>query len=399
MSSQHPEQPTPEERGRPADAEPSAPMPASADEPQAAPSPPPTARFDWRATLRDIGKSMFSGARGALGDLRAAVGHVNPRGLLLGIVGLVAAAYLASGIYVVAPGEAAVVRRFGAVVEPRVGPGLHYRVPWPIDRVDLIDVSTVRRETVGVAAPEDDHEHPEPPARLQALSGDTNVIDIEIVVQYQVRDPAAYLVNVRYAPYRLVRDAVRAAVTSQVTTLPVDDILTTERQALQQAIRTDVQERLDAYNAGLAVVGVNLQKAFPPDDVAAAFTDVNSAREDRARAINEAQGYANSLIPQARGEAEQIGAAAQAYRSDALGQANGGAQAFTALLGEYETNARIYGKDITRYRLYLETLDQIMQRAQVYVVDIRNGGTVNLRLFGNQAAPATPVPAGPQPTP
>lgn len=399
MSAQPPEQPTPESGGPPAEPQPPTPIPALPDEAQPAPVPPPASRFDWRATLLDFGSSVTQGAGAALSDLRAAVGNVNPRGLLLGLLGLLALAYLASGIYVVAPGEAAVVRRFGAIIEPRVSSGLHYRMPWPIDRIDLVDVSTVRRETVGIATPEDDHEHPEPPARLQALSGDTNVIDIEIVVQYQVRDPAAYLVNVRYAPYRLVRDAVRAAVTAQVTTLPVDDILTTERQALQNAIRADVQARLDAYATGLAVVGVNLQKAFPPDDVASAFTDVNSAREDRARAINEAQGYANSLIPQARGEAEQISAAAQAYRSDVLGQANGGAQAFGSLLGEYETNARIYGKQITRYRLYLETLDKIMQRAQVYVVDARNGAAVNLRLFGNQAAPATTTPAGPPPAP
>lgn len=398
MSTQPPDQPTPggAQPPNPPPPELTADTPA---EPQPVPTPPPASRFVGQAALLDLGKSMTRGAGAAMDDLRAAVGNVNQRGVLLGLLGLLTLAYLASGIYVVAPGEAAVVRRFGAIVEPRVSSGLHYRIPWPIDRIDLVDVSTVRRETVGVAAPEEDHEHPEPPARLQALSGDTNVIDIEIVVQYQVRDPAAYLVNVRYAPYRLVRDAVRAAVTSQVTTRPVDNILTTERQALQDAVRSDVQERLDAYNAGLAVVGVNLQKAFPPDDVAAAFTDVNSAKEDRARAINEAQGYANSLIPQARGEAEQLSAEARAYRSDVLGQANGGAQAFTALLSEYQTNARIYGKDITRYRLYLETLDKIMQRAQVYVVDTRNGGTVNLRLFGNQAVPTVPTPVGPQSAP
>jgi membrane protease subunit HflK len=97
--------------------------------------------------------------------------------------------------------------------------------------VDIINVSDGRREIVGEPQPEEGHDHPEPPTKLQVLSGDTNVIDVEIVVQYQVRDPAAYLVNVQYAPYRLVRDAVRQAVTSLVSQLPVDVILTTERQA------------------------------------------------------------------------------------------------------------------------------------------------------------------------
>ncbi|MBE2224825.1 MAG: FtsH protease activity modulator HflK, partial [Anaerolineae bacterium] len=231
--------------------------------------------------------------------------------------------------------------------------------------------------------PEEGHEHPEPPSKLQVLSGDTNVIDIELIVQYQVRDPADFLVNVEYAPYLLIRDVARQAVTDLLSRQPVDAILTTERQSLQQEIQTEMQRRLDAYGSGLAVVGINLQKAFPPDEVADAFTDVNSAREDKARAINEADGYANSTIPEARGQAQQVMADAQSYRSDALGQANGTAQAFVSVLAEYEDNSQIYGEDVTRYRLYLETLEQILPRVQVYIVDNENGGGVNLRLFGN----------------
>jgi len=309
-----------------------------------------------------------------------------------GLVGLAVLGYLATGIYIIAPGEAGVVRRFGAVIEPRAAPGAHYRLPWPIDRVDIVNVSDVRRETVGVVEPEEGHEHPEPPSKLQVLSGDTNVIDVEIVVQYQVRDPAAYLINVQYAPYRLVRDAVRSAVTSLVSQQPVDTILTTERQALQDAIRAETQKRLDEYNSGLAIVGLNLQKAYPPDEVAAAFTDVNSAREDKARAINEANGYTNSLIPEARGQASSLVGAAQAYSSTVLAQANGAAHAFESVLAEYQTNSKIYGQDVTRYRLYLETLERILPRVQVYTVDTRNGGEVNLRLFGNAVPMPTPAP-------
>lgn len=372
------------------------------------PTPPPTpprTPFDPRAALRRLVRALVTGLRALVGggdsplaDLRAAMGNLNPRRVLWGLAGLALLAYLATGIYVIAPGEAAVVRQFGAVIEPRGAPGLHYRLPWPINRLDIVNVSEVRRETVGVATPEEDHTHPEPPGKLQSLSGDTNVIDVELVVQYQVRDPAAYLINVQYAPYRLVRDVIRTSVTELATTRNVDTILTVDRQGLQNAIRTEAQARLDAYNSGLAIVGVNLQKAFPPDEVAAAFTDVNSAREDRARAINEAQGYANSLLPQARGQADQIGAEGQAYRSNAIGQATGGAQAFESVVKEYQTNSRIYGEEVTRYRLYLEMLDKVLKRAQVYVVDKANGGTLNLRLFGNPlAAPNTPAPAAPVP--
>ena len=365
------------------------------------PTPPPAGRppFDWLGLLRRIGQTIARIVRilvgegeSPLADLRAAFGHLKWNRVFWGLIGLAIAGYLLTGVYIVAPGEAAVVRRFGAVVEPRVEPGAHYRLPWPIDRVDIVNVGDVRREVVGVAEPEVGHEHPEPPAKLQVLSGDTNVIDVEIVIQYQVRDPADYLVNVQYAPYRLVRDAVRQAVTGLVNQLPVDDILTSERQALQDAICLETQKRLDDYKSGLVVVGLNLQKAFPPDEVAVTFTDVNSAREDRARAINEATGYANSLLPEARGQADGIRSQAQAYRSDTLAQANGAAQAFESVLAEYQTNSAIYGEDVTRYRLYLETLETILPRVQVYTVDTRNGGEVNLRLLGNPAATSTPAP-------
>ena len=361
--------------------------------------PPERKPLDWRAGLRQVGQAIRKMFQILIGDgetpwedLQATFGHLRPKRIIWGIIGLSIAVYLLTGVYVVDPGEAAVVRRFGMVIEPRATPGAHYRLPWPVDRVDIINVSDVRREIVGVPQPEEGHDHPEPPTKLQVLSGDTNVIDVEIVVQYQVRDPAAYLVNVQYAPYRLVRDAVRQAVTSLVSQLPVDMILTTERQALQNDIRAETQKRLDEYGSGLLVVGINLQKAYPPDEVASAFTDVNSAREDRARGINEANGYANSLIPEARGQAEGTLSKAEAYRSDALSKANGAAMAFDAILAEYQTNSKIYGEGVTRYRLYLETIEKILPRVQVYTVDTTDGGQINLRLFGNPASTATPAP-------
>src|SRR5690606_21915437 len=126
---------------------------------------------------------------------------------------------------------------------------------------------------------------------------------------------------------------------------------------------------------------------FPPDEVADAFTDVNSAREDSARTVNEANGYANSTIPEARGQAQQVLANAQAYRSDVLARATGAAQAFASVLNEYQDNSQIYGEDVTRYRLYLETIELVLPKVQVYVVDSENGGTFNLRLFGNPNIP------------
>ena len=337
-----------------------------------------------RTTFKGFARSFTDGGESPLADLRTSLGHMRPIVVLWGLCALGLFGYLATGVYSVAPGEAAVVRRFGSVIEPRIDPGLHYRLPWPVDRVDIVNVSNIRREQIGILTPEEEHAHPEPPSKLQALSGDTNVIDIEVIVQYQVRDPADYLFNMKYAAYRTVRDALRAAVTKLVTGLPVDALLTTGRQSLQQAIREETQRRLDQYGSGLAVVGIDLQKAFPPPDVADAFTAVNTAREEKARLINEARGYANSLIPEARGEAQQIHAQAQGFRSDALAQAAGAAQAFEFLLAEYQKNSAAYGEDVTRYRMYLETIEKVMSRVQVYVLDQTNGGSFNLRLFGEQ---------------
>ena len=364
------------------------------EEGPAAPPPAPgePRRNRWRdlasrvASVRARAVRFFAdGGESPLADLRTALGHVRPALVLWGLCGLVLFGYLSTGVYSVAPGEAAVVRRFGSVIEPRMEPGLHYRLPWPVDRVDIVNVSSVRREKVGILEPEEDHTHPEPPSKLQALSGDTNVVDVEVIVQYQVRDPADYLFNVKFAPYRLVRDVLRAAVTSLVTGLPVDALLTTGRQSLQQAVREETQRRLDRYRSGLAVAGIDLQKAFPPADVAGAFTAVNTAREEKVRTINEAHGYANSLIPEARGEAERMRAEAQAYRSEVIAQAAGSAQAFESMLAEYRKNSASYGEDVTRYRMYLETIDKIMPRVQIYALDKTNGSSVNLRLFGDQA--------------
>jgi membrane protease subunit HflK len=287
-----------------------------------------------------------------------------------------------------------VVRRFGQVVAPKVTEGLHYRLPWPIDQEDIVNISEVRRESVGLVEPESEHPlHLEGPSKLQVLSGDTNIVDYEVIVQYQIGDPVAFLFNVDYPAYQLVRDAVRAAVTRLSGSTGVDDILTTERQKLQNDVRQEVQTLLDQYNSGLVVVGVNFQKAYPPDDVADTFRDVSSAREDKDRAINEAEGYRNSVIPEARGQAQQTLAEAASFAQVQQDQATGAAQSFDAILAQYSTNSKIYGEDVTRFRLYLESMEKVLPRVQTYVV--KPGERVSLRLLnGSQVATFPPVAGG-----
>lgn len=353
------------------------------------PNPEPTESSKRRSFPR-IPVKLFPDSRPPwLGDLLGSLGGFPVRRLLSILALLFVAAYILSGVYVVNPGEAAVVRRFGIVVQPRVEEGLHYRVPWPVDQVDVVNIATVRRESVGLTeSAGEGHIHDEPMDKFRALTGDTNIIDVEVVIQYQVRDPANYLFNVDFPSHRLIREAVRGSVTNLIAGLPVDEILTTQRQRLQDAIRIDAQKRLDSYNSGLAIVNVNLQKAYPPDGVAEAFRDVASASEDKAKAINEAEGHANSILPEARGEAQKILAEAKAYAAQVVNTAEGAAQAFDSVLAEYEESSQIYGREITLYRYYLESIETILSKARVFVVNSANGEEVNLRVIDEAQTPA-----------
>lgn len=351
----------------------------------------PAARTGASRAIRRFLRWFATSPASPLADLKTALAHVRPALVAWGALALGLLGYVSTGIYSVAPGEAAVVRRFGDILIARVEPGLHYRMPWPIDRVDVVNVSNIRREQVGISVPEEEHLHPEPPSKMQTLSGDTNVVDVEVIVQYQIRSPADYLFNIRYAPYRIVRDSLRSSVTRLVTNRPVDALLTSGRQSLQEAIREETQRQLDAYRSGLVIVGIDLQKVFPPADVADAFTAVNTAREERARVINEARGYANSLVPEARGEAQQIQANAEAYRYDVLARARGGADAFESILAEYRKSSAADGADVTRYRMYLEAIEKIMPRVKVYSIDTSRDGKFNLKLSGDATKAASPV--------
>ena len=361
------------------------------------PNPEPT-ELPKKRSLPRIPIKLFLDSRPAwLGDLLSSLGEF-PTRRLLSILGLLLlATYILSGVYVVNPGEAAVVRRFGIVIQPRVEEGLHYRAPWPIDQVDVVNIATVRRESVGLTEPAGEgHIHDEPMDKFRALTGDTNIIDVEVIIQYQVREPANYLFNIDFPSHRLIREAVRGSVTNLIAGLPVDEILTTQRQRLQDAIRIDAQKRLDTYNSGLAIVNVNLQKAYPPDEVAEAFRDVASASEDKAKAINEAEGHANSILPEARGESQNILAEANAYAAQAVNTAEGAAQAFDSVLAEYEESSQIYGREVTLYRYYLESIEKVLTKARVFVVNSANGEEVNLRVIdGAQTSGSQTTSFGP----
>jgi membrane protease subunit HflK len=289
--------------------------------------------------------------------------------------------WAASGIYIVAPDERGVVLRFGEVVrEAESGP--HYRLPWPFEQVLKPSVTSIRKEEMGFRTIEGGA-----PARYQEvadealmLTGDENIVKLEFIVQYKVRADAqgtsAFLFNIR-DPQGTLRAIAEAAMREVIGRTNIDGALTEGKDEIQVAARQELQRILDSYAAGLEVVTVQLQDVDPPDQVTEAFKDVISAQQDKERLINEAAGYANDVVPRARGEAAQQINQAEGYRESKVLDAAGVAKRFVALHAEYAK-----AKDVTRRRLYLETMEAILPGMNKIIMD---------DLSAKQAVPYLPL--------
>lgn len=332
-------------------------------------------------TTSGSSRSKKDGA--VVSDIRKAFGHLNPKkiaaALLIGVIGI----YLLTGIYIVNPGEQAVIRRFGAVLPQTISEGIHYRLPYPIDQVQKVGVSEVRRADIGMSLPDHIHQMDDAPQEIQLLTGDENIITSQAIVHYKVMDAAKFLYNVNGNSEQLVRYSVEAALVKVMANMPVDDILSTEKVQIQNSIMRLTQEALDSYGAGIQVTAFNIQAITPPDAVAAAFLDVTTAREEKEKSINEANGYSNSLIPQARAEANTILSQAEAYKAEQINAATGEADKFLSMLQEYQNNSKIYTQDTTKYRLLLETLEKILPKVKKYIVDSADG-SVDVKMFDSE---------------
>jgi modulator of FtsH protease HflK len=252
-----------------------------------------------------------------------------------------------------------------------------------------VNVAQVRREGIGVGLPGHSAElHPQ--ENIQLLTGDENLLIAKAIVQYRVKDPADYLFRVDYNEDPLLRNLVKSALTELSGSMRVDALLTSGRTELQQRAKAQVQQQLDAYRSGLEVVSVDLQEVAPPVEVAQAFRDVASAGEEKNKLINDAQGYANSVIPQARGDAQRRLREAEGYRTDVVNRAGGEARRFADVLAQYQLDARVYGVDVTRYRLWVETMEKILPKARKYIVEPGPNGEVNIRLLEPLSSSATP---------
>jgi modulator of FtsH protease HflK len=275
------------------------------------------------------------------------------------------AVWLVTGLYIVPADQQAVVTRFGAVVEPRVMPGIHIALPWPLDRVTKLRVQQTQRLVVGGDLPDNVIGRSQP-LQSQFITGDQNIIQMRVVVQYSVGVPVDYLFRSENVG-KVVGAAVESALAQRIARRSVDAVLTTEKAAIQEEVRAAAQRVMNEYRAGVQLSTINLEAVTPPPEAADAFRDVAGARADSARIVNEAQGYANGVIPKARGEAQQLLDTAEAYKQRKINEAQGDASRFTQVAGEYAKAPEVNGR-----RLYMEALETILPKIKKLIVD-KNG--------------------------
>jgi modulator of FtsH protease HflK len=296
------------------------------------------------------------------------------------IAAIVIAVWLVTGVFFIRADEQAVVTRFGAVIEPRVYPGVHYALPWPVDRVSRVKVNQLQRLVVGGEVADSVLGRAEPLAS-QFVTGDQNIISMRVVVQYSVASPVAFLFRSFDVP-KTIGSAVEGELARRIGRRPVDAVLTTEKAAIQDEVLHAAQGRLNVYATGIRLASINMENVAPPPEVAEAFRDVAGARADAARIINEAQSYASDVIPRARGEAMQLAQSAEAYHQAKVNEATGEAARFSAMEAEYSKAAAV-----TSQRLYLETMEQVLPRIRKLIMD--ENGNVDLSIIG-RSAPRTP---------
>jgi modulator of FtsH protease HflK len=307
--------------------------------------------------------------------LRAKLSRLRPIATAAGVI------WLLSGVFIIPADQQGVVTRFGALVEPRVYPGIHITLPWPIESVTKLKVRQQRREMIGGDLPDAVLGQTQPLAS-QFLTGDQNLINLRAVVQYSVDQPAQYLFGTQDVA-RSVGAAVETEMARRIGRSPVDAILTTEKAAIQEAVRGAAQKLIDRYGAGVRIASINIETVTPPPEAADAFRDVASARADQARISNEALGYRNDVLPRARGEAQQMAAAAEAYRQTKIDEAKGDAARFELVASEYARAADVNGR-----RLYLETLEQLLPKIKKLIVDSKSNFDLTIIRKSDEAEPA-----------
>ncbi len=336
------------------------------------------------------GPTLLAAARGAARAALHAFGLEGQGGRVL--LATAVLAWLLSGVYKVQPDEQGVVLRFGRWSDT-VEPGLHYHLPFPVDRVLLPKVTQVNQLTIGSGdtAPAAGG-LPRTERSTQMVTGDENIVVAEYVVFWRIKDAGRYLFSV-HEPDAALRMAAESAMHAVIGRYPIQAALSDKRQEIAEQARQNLQSILDDYQAGILVTRVQLQRVDPPTAVIDAFNDVQRARADQERARNEAEAYANDVLPRARGEADRINQDAEAYRSQVVNLARGQIQEFLSVYEIYR-NAR----DVTSWRMYLDSMDQLLKKSSKVIIDSSGRGLSGVVPYmplseGKGGAAATP-PAG-----
>ncbi len=301
-----------------------------------------------------------------VGDQEIRIPDFNFR--LLPLLGAALALWLFTGVYMVGPDEVGVVRTFGEFTRVAQS-GLNYHFPYPIEQVNTPAVTEVKRIEIGFRTLRNGQYRSVEKESLM-LTGDENIVDAEMIVQYKIKDPVKYLFRIM-EPELTVREAAEASLRTVVGRNKIDETLTTGKFKIQEETKIQLQLILDKYDSGIHVVAVQLQDVSPPKEVIGAFKDVASAKEDKNRMINQAEGYRNNVIPIARGEAEAMIRDAEGFKQARIKRSEGDAVKFTTILREYRK-----AKSITQKRLYLETMERVLPNIEKIIIPDKNSGNM-----------------------
>jgi modulator of FtsH protease HflK len=310
---------------------------------------------------------LASALRASVGDLFR-LPRLDRRGILA-FVGLILVAWLTTSLYRVQPDEKGVVLRFGQWVAT-TEPGLHVHLPYPIETVLLPKVTQINQIQLGVGstAPNDAQSG----RGRQMLTGDENIVEADGAVFWKIRDPGQFLFKVDN-PELAVRIAAEGALRDVISRTPIQAAMSNKRQQIADETQTLLQKLLDDDEAGVEITQVQLQRVEPPLAVIDAFNDVQRARADQERARNEAEAYANDILPRARGDAERIRQEAEAYKVQVVNLAHGDADAFVPLLRSYEA-----ARDVTARRLYMDSVDELLRKSSKVIVDASGRGVSSI---------------------
>ena len=354
--------------------------------------PPRQPEFDLEQLLGRV-RGMFGGSGGRLGGGNLSI-------LILAVVALLIIIWAATGVYTVSPGENAALRLFGAVQGAPVSEeGLHWWWPTPVGNKDVVLVTETRRMELGFRSNDAAVNTPFLDEALM-ISGDLNIVDVQMVVQYRISNLNNFLFKVddpgepvRLIPEgrpdgRTLKDGAEAALRLVVGQRSIDDVLVRGRELVETDTRQRLQAILDEYEAGIEVISVQLQDVKAPEEVRDAFDDVLRGRQERETRINQALAYEADVIPRARGDAERIIEAAEAFKRSRIETANGESQRFVSVLNEYQSSP-----EVTRQRLYLEALENVFPGVTKIIVDPNTEPVLILGQDGN----VIPAPIGPNP--